>query len=337
MARTNSVEQQMTDMKLDDDTSSLSYELRIAMMREKGINQEMMMSFFETTRKLAEMNHTPSTSSSESCSEEEEEEDGSRKMIEEKIIKQAMIKARPPTPGPAVSAAEAAEAVAEGPQGSSDDADDEREEEPSASPKRLNWQKYQLTDSNKQLLENLREKKINRMMVDLTSAENVMKMQQCLANMPEDVSVDMIENMIGELFTERLKQVGELNGEVDDAVDGIDGNRPVVINPPPGLGLLNFRSIKSGYIHQFEVWCINAEAAKFIGMLILNKGRHQRIMKLHYVAHPIMNGIVMIMVETDDQFYFGSKFVEGCGQIQMLNPTEKYMEDVIGTGGTQEW
>ena len=72
-------------------------------------------------------------------------------------------------------------------------------------------------------------------------------------------------------------------------------------------------------------------------MLILNKGRHQRIMKLHYVAHPIMNGIVMIMVETDDQFYFGSKFVEGCGQIQMLNPAEKYMEDVIGTTGGSEW
>ena len=174
-------------------------------------------------------------------------------------------------------------------------------------------------------------------MLDLTSAENVMKMQQCLSDLTADVSADMIENMVGELFTERQKQVVELNGEVDDAVDGIDGSRPVVINPPPGLGLLTFRSIKSGYIHQFEVWCINAEAAKFMGMLILNKGRHDRIMKLHYVAHPIMNGIVMIMVETDDQFFFGSKFVEGCGQVQMLNPAEKYMENVIGTGGTQEW
>ena len=350
MARTNSIEEQMSDMKVEDDSSSMTYELKIAMIREKGVKQEMMMSFFETTRKLAEMNYTSaSTCSSENSSSEgeEEEEDGcSKKMIEENIIKHTMIKARPPTPGPGVSRAEGGEVVPEPPpQGSSDDADDEgegddereEEEEPSVVPKRLNWENYELTDANKQLLEKLRENKINRMTVDLTSAQNIMKMQQCLVNMPDDAAPEMIDNMLGELFTERMKQVAELNGEVDDdAVDGIDGGRPAVISPPPGLGLLNFKCIKSGYIHQFEVWCINANAAKFIGMLILNKGRHQRIMKIHYIAHPIMNGIVIIMVETDDQFYFGSKFVEGCGQIQMLNPAEKYMEDVIGTGGS-EW
>ena len=126
----------------------------------------------------------------------------------------------------------------------------------------------------------------------------------------------------------------KLNGEI--LGDGVEG-APAVIHPPPGLGLLNFRSLKSNYIHQFEVWCVNAEAAKFIGMLILNKGRHNRIMKMHYVAHPIMNGIVILMVETDDEFYFGAHFIEGCGQMQMLNPAVKYMENVIGTDATQEW
>ena len=88
-------------------------------------------------------------------------------------------------------------------------------------------------------------------MLDLTSAENVMKMQQCLSDLTADVSADMIENMVGELFTERQKQVVELNGEVDDAVDGIDGSRPVVINPPPGLGLLTFK--KRHVIQTFTV------------------------------------------------------------------------------------
>ena len=196
-------------------------------------------------------------------------------MIEQRIIKQTTIKSRPPTPGPGAAGRQG--------EGSSDDADDEGEEEASASPERLNWQKYQITDCNKELLEKLREKKINQMMVDLASAENVMKMQQCLQkDMTEHTSPEMIETMICELFTERQKQLAELNGEIDDAVDGVDAGAPVVIRPPPGLGLLDFRSIKAGYVHQFEVWCMNAEAAKFMGMLILNKGRHDRIMKLQY-------------------------------------------------------
>ena len=331
MARTSTVEEQINGMKLDDD-SSVSYQAKIATVRQKGVKKEMMISFFETTKKLAEMNDTASTSKvcSSSCSEacSEEEEDGAKDVIEERIVKQT-IKSRPPTPGPGAAGRQGV--------GSSDDADDEGEEA-SASPKRLNWQKYEITDCNKELLQTLREKKINRMRVDLTSAENIMKMQLCLEKeVNEETTPEMIDKMMSELFTERHKQLAELNGQIDDAVDGVDGAGPAVIHPPPGLGLLDFRSIKSGYVHQFEVWCMNAEPAKFMGMLILNKGRHDRIMKLHYVAHPIMNGIVIIMVETDDQFYFGSKFIEGCGQVQMLNPAVKYMENVIGTGGTQEW
>ena len=62
MARTSTVEEQIDEMKLDDD-SSLSYQAKIATMRQKGVKKEMMMNFFETTKKLAEMNDTASTSS----------------------------------------------------------------------------------------------------------------------------------------------------------------------------------------------------------------------------------------------------------------------------------
>ena len=173
-------------------------------------------------------------------------------------------------------------------------------------------------------------------MVDLTSAENVMKMKQCLVSeIGKDTTPEMIDEMLKELFEGRIKQVNELDGA--NCEDAIDGKPPAVIHPPPGVGLFDFRSIKSGYIHQFEIWCTNAIAAKFIGLLVLNKGRHDRIMKINYLAHPILDSIVILMVQTDDQFYFGGRFVEGVGQMQLFKPAVKYMENVIGTESGQEW
>ena len=203
---------------------------------------------------------------------------------------------------------------------------------------KLNWRKYQISENDQRTLSELKERKINRMMVDLNSAENVMKMKQCLVSeIGKDTTPEMIDDMLKGLFDERIKQVVELEGRVSCQNDHIDGKPPAVIEPPPGLGLFDFRTIKSGTIHQFEVWCNNANSAKFVGMLVLNKGRHDKIMKINYLAHPMLNGLVILMVETDDQFYFGGRFVEGVGQMQMLKPAVKYMEKVIGVDAGQEW
>ena len=112
MARTSTMEEQMNAMKVDEGRNAC-YQAKIAAMRQKGMKKDMVMSFFETTKRLVEMDNSVSLSSRvsrSSCSESSEDEDDyaaekqghktARDVIEAAIFKQT-LKARPPTPGPA--------------------------------------------------------------------------------------------------------------------------------------------------------------------------------------------------------------------------------------------
>ena len=297
MARSKSIEQQVADIALEDE----SYQTQsIARMRKKGIKKEMMMNFFSTVQSLAKMDSRVTTT-----------DDGDETNDADAVIDDASWDASWDPP--------AADALWD--EGA-----------------KLNWRKYKITENDKRTLTELRERKMNRMIVDLNSARNTMKMKECLAKeIDEHTTPQMIDNMLKDLFQERQKQVNEL--EPQKVCDAIDGKSPsvAVIQPPPGLGLFNFSAMNSQCIHQFEIWCESPSSAKFIGLLVLNKGRHDKVIKLKYIAHPIINGVVVLMVETDDQFYFGARFVEGCGQMQIYNPAQKYMEDVIGINAGQDW
>ena len=333
MARSKSIEQQLREINLNDESYQVAeYQAKsVARMRKKAGNGEMMNNFFKSVLRLSKMDSTITTTDD---ADDESTTTTTKETNDGVITNSPGVTAQygsPPAAPPPVNHTQQDDDVSWDSSWDAAAANASWDQE-----KKLNWRKYKITEADKRLLAELKEAKINKMTIELNSAQNMIKMKHCLsAEIDQNTTPEMVDNMLKELFEERQKQVEELGGE--KVGDDVDGGKVTVLEPPPGLGLFNFSSMNSECIHQFELWCQGASAARFLGLLILNKGKHNKILKLKYMAHPVLNGTIILMVETDDECYFGTHFVEGFGQMQIFNPAQKYMEDVIGIDAGQEW